>query len=568
MSETYNDKYIGKLLDGRYQILDVIGIGGMAYVYRALDTRLSRNVAVKIMRDELVHDDIFIQRFNAEAHAVAMLSHNNIVSIYDVYHSDNLEYIVMELINGITLRQYIERKRKLDWREVLHFSKQVAAALEHAHQRGIIHRDIKPQNIMLLKDGTIKVADFGIAALENEAIVHGGQAVGSLNYLSPEQVRGGVADARADIYSLGIMMYEMLCGQKPYDVKTVPELLVTLAGSTPAPITEMSRDVPHEFAEIVNKAFAPNPEDRYQNAEELIEDFDAFTVDFLNTENTKNTDSEIEDTPEIPKRKDRKNYFGSFIRTSRVSFALSSFGLILAIVFSFSLLWKFWMKDIFSPAERVLVPDFRGYSYEELKGNTSLTSLFNFNPNYIVDTSTEGGTILSQEPVAGRSLMKNKNGIDIRLNVSTGYVLMEVPDVIGQNYREATLKLTNAGFTVELQTLASDEIPLNEVISTSPATGEQITAGSTVYLYISGGKEMKFIRMPNLVGLSEEAAINKMTNANLTYAGSRREHSEYELGTVFYQSTPAFAEVQERTNITITVSLGPEITVPVPEVSP
>ena len=222
------DRYIGKLLDNRYEILEKIGSGGMADVYKARCHRLNRLVAIKILKEDLSQDAEFRRRFHAESQAVAMLSHPNIVSVYDVSRSDNIDYIVMELIEGITLKQYMQKKGALSWKESLHFSTQIAKALAHAHERGIIHRDIKPQNIMLLKDGTIKVADFGIAELQSNLSGYSGQAVGSVHYMAPEQAKGAVADARSDIYSLGVVMYEMLTGQLPYNGDTTEEIAISI----------------------------------------------------------------------------------------------------------------------------------------------------------------------------------------------------------------------------------------------------------------------------------------------------------------------------------------------------
>ena len=553
-----NDKYIGKLLGDRYQILELIGHGGMAVVYKALDTRLSRNVAVKIMRDELADDVEFKARFASESHAIAMLSHPNIVAVYDVSQNDDLEYIVMELINGITLRQYMSKKGQISWMEVLHFSKQIASAISHAHQHGIIHRDIKPQNIMLLKDGTIKVADFGIAALENEINIHSEQAIGSLNYTAPEVAKGEYIDGRCDIYSLGISMYEMLCGCKPYEAETPADIIVKSNLDTIVPINSIVSEVPAELDEIVYKAMEPYILDRYSSARELLEDLELFTVDFLKADVKKEIKAK-ENTSLNSSEKKNKSLVENFRRTGGAGLGFAAFGLILTIVLCFAGLWNFWLKDIFSAAERVILPDFTGYNYESVSNDAELKSIFNFNPNYIVETSTAAGTILSQEPSAGRSLMINKDGISVTLNVSTGYILTEVPDVVGLNYREANLKLTNAGFAVEINNISSDEIPKDEVISVSPGAGEQISSGSTVYVYVSGGKDISYIKMPNVVGLNEEAAINKLVNNNLIYSSSVRQYSEYEAGTVISQSTPAFADVQERTNITITVSLGPEV---------
>ena len=558
MSETVaNDKYIGKLLEDRYQILELIGQGGMSVVYRALDTRLSRNVAVKVMRDEYAENEEFRANFAAESHAVAMLSHPNIVAVYDVSHNNDVEFIVLELINGITMRQYMNRKGPLDWKEVLHFSKQIADALRHAHQHGIIHRDIKPQNIMLLKDGSIKVADFGIAALENNGDAEA-QGIGSINYLAPETLRGEYSDFRLDIYSLGVMMYEMICGHKPYEGKSPAEVLLKITGGETPKVSDQIPEVPEEFSEIISKAMAPVAEDRYGSADELLDDFNNFTIDYLKAEGKYNPDKPAEIAIREKNAETKKHSAEIIKRSGRVGFTLSSFGLLLLSVLLFGVLWKGWLAEIFSVAERVNLPDFTGYNYDQLTSNTELTKVFDFKINYIVDTTTAGGTVLSQEPVAGRSLMKNKKGIPVTLNVSTGYILTEVPDVTGLNYKEASLKLTNAGFQVEINNVASEIVDKDLVISSSPIAGEQISAGSTVYIDVSGGVEIAYIKMPNLIGLSEESAINKISVYNLTYAGTERVDSEFDAGTVIAQSTPAFAELEERTNIIITVSNGPK----------
>ena len=562
MSDKSYTKYLGTVLDDRYEVIEKVGEGGMAIVYKARDTRLDRCVAVKVVRDELFGDEEVIKRFYAEAHAVATLSHPNIVSVYDVSQSEDISYIVMELISGITLRQYMDRKRPVPWRQVLHFSKQIADALQHAHERGVIHRDIKPQNILLLQNGTIKVADFGIAAFENEINETKGQAIGSLNYIAPEQLKGKKADVRGDVYSLGVSMYEMLTGFKPYTGETPLEILQKQQAAAPLPIRAFDVDVPQEFEDIVLKAMAPEPENRYKSAEELKKALNTFTSRFRKEENRARNEAEgktggplkvsVTPTVNIP----RREYIRSVRRTNRIGFSLGTFALLSMAVASFVFLWNFWLRDVFSEAERMELPNFVGSSYDVICNDVALNSKYNFNVNYVVDTVSPAGTVLAQEPAAGRSLMITDRGMDVTLSVSTGYILNEVPNVVNLDYREATLLMENAGFVVEVTNVTSPSVAKDLVLSSSPTAGEKISAGSTVYLSVSGGAQINYVKMPNLIGLSEDAAIMKLQNANLTYGGSERKSSEYEPGTVIAQSTVAFAEVEELTRITLTISAG------------
>ena len=366
-----NDKYIGKMLDDRYEILEVIGEGGMAIVYRALDHRLNRDVAVKIMRDEMAADEEFRRRFCTESHAVAMLSHPNIVAVYDVSHNDNVEYIVMELVDGITLKQYIERKGVVAWKEVVHFTKQISKALAHAHERGIIHRDIKPQNIMLLRDGTIKVGDFGIAALENEVYENNGEAIGSIHYIAPEQARGECPDARSDIYSLGVMMYEMLTGGLPFTGNTLGEIAVQHMNAKPVPPHEKNPEIPLELERITLKAMSAELSERYQSANELLSDLEAF----IHTPVTIDGESADYENPDVkPVRSStelsRERYRLRRRRSGVVSFMSGTFGLLVLAVALFAFLWNFWLKDVFSPAERIALPNFEGSNYESIINNT------------------------------------------------------------------------------------------------------------------------------------------------------------------------------------------------------
>lgn len=552
-----NEKnYIGVLLDDRYEILEKIGEGGMAVVYKAFCHRLSRFVAVKIMREEMAADEEFKRRFCAESHAIAMLSHPNIVAVYDVSHSDDVEYIVMELVDGITLKQYMDKRGAISWKEALHFTKQITKALAHAHSRGIIHRDIKPQNIMLLKDGTIKVADFGIAALENE-MQESGQAVGAIHYIAPEQARGENPDARSDIYSLGIVMYEMLTGRKPYTGETIGEIAVKHMSSLPTMPSDIVPDIPPELERITLKAMSCPINKRYQSANELLDDLDKFTQAQIVQEKK----PEYENPAVAPVRSvsemSREKYSLRRKRSGTVAYMTGVLGGLVLILALFVFLWNFWLRDVFSPAERIALPNFVGSNYESVVNNAELAGTYNFKVTYIIDTNAESGKILSQNPEPGRSMMITPDGIAVELSVSTGVVLTPVPDVTNMDYREATLELQRAGFAVEVENSTSDSVSKDCVIGTSPAANEQISAGSTVYLVVSSGQQVSYTTMPNFVGLTEEAAINKIANSGLTYGGSEQVSSDYDAGTVIGQSPAAFQEVEEHGKVTLRVSTGP-----------
>ena len=554
-----NDKYIGKMLDDRYEILEVIGEGGMAIVYRALDHRLNRDVAVKIMRDEMAADEEFRRRFCTESHAVAMLSHPNIVAVYDVSHNDNVEYIVMELVDGITLKQYMERKGVVAWKEVVHFTKQISKALAHAHERGIIHRDIKPQNIMLLRDGTIKVGDFGIAALENEVYENNGEAIGSIHYIAPEQARGECPDARSDIYSLGVMMYEMLTGGLPFTGNTLGEIAVQHMNAKPVPPHEKNPEIPLELERITLKAMSAELSGRYQSANELLSDLEAF----IHTPVTIDGESADYENPDVkPVRSStelsRERYRLRRRRSGVVSFMSGTFGLLVLAVALFAFLWNFWLKDVFSPAERIALPNFEGSNYESIINNTELSSMYKFNVIYISDDSVEPGIVISQSPAAGRSMMVTPSGIEVDLTVNAGVSLTSVPDVLNTDYRDAMRNLRAAGFNVEIENAASDSYTKDYVIATSPVAGEQLSSGSTVYITVSAGPEIQYVSMPNLVGSTEDSAISRIESSNLSYGGSDRVVSDYEAGTVIDQSISSSESVAEHTKVYLTVSSGPQ----------
>ena len=551
-----NDKYIGKMLDDRYEISEIIGEGGMAVVYKALDHRLNRYVAVKIMRDEMAADEEFRHRFCAESHAVAMLSHPNIVAVYDVSHNDAVEYIVMELVDGITLKQYMDRRGALSWKEAVHFSKQITKALAHAHERGIIHRDIKPQNIMLLRDGTIKISDFGIAALENEIHESNGQAIGSIHYIAPEQARGECPDARSDIYSLGVVMYEMLTGEQPYTGDTLGEIAVKHMNAEPVPPHDKIPDVPQELERITLKAMSADHEKRYQSASEILDDLEQFTQSQVVPEDEPEPEpvEPIRAAGEVTKEKYRRGRR----RSSRVSYMAGTFGILVTALGLFIFLWNFWLAEIFAPAERIELPNFVGSRYESLISDPEYASLYSFQVIFVEDDSAEPGFVLSQSPNGGRSMMITPDGIEVELTVSSGAVLAEIPQVVNTDYREAVRQLRQAGFSVEIENVLSDSVTEDYVISVSPSAGEQVSTGTIIYLEVSCGSELDYVSMPNLIGLSEEAAISQIESFGLSYGGSDRAYSDIDVGTVIDQSVAAFSMIEEHSKIILTLSNGPE----------
>ncbi len=569
--DTNMDKYLGTTLDDRYEIQEIIGSGGMAVVYKATDNRLHRSVAVKILRDELAADEEFRRRFQTEAQAVAMLSHPNIVSVYDVSHSESVEYIVMELIEGVTLMQYMQKKGALGWKEALHFSVQISKALEHAHSKGIVHRDIKPQNIMIIRDGSIKVADFGIAALESTQEQRSSQTVGSVHYIAPEQARGEQPDTRSDIYSLGVVMYEMLTGRMPYDGETAEQIALKHIAGIAVPPQEIKPDIPDELARITLRAMNADINARYQSASELLADLEEFRKQQAAANRTSSDGEEgFEVVPDVEPigrtgEMSEAKYARRRKRSRKVSIMSGAVGVLVFMVAVFVFLWNYWLRDIFSTAERIELPNFVGRSYESVVNDSSYTQLYAFTVTYSIDPTVPEGEIISQDPEAGRSLMIVPEKIAVTLTVSTGVREAVVPDVLNSSLQEAVVELQNSGFKYETNYVTSDVVTEGYVISTDPAPGSSLAEGSTVFLTISSGPTIHTVTMPNLVGHTESEAISILQSNNLTYADTTYIESEQEEGTVIRQSIDAYEDVSEHTRIYLWVSSGPAET---PEPTP
>ena len=560
-----NDKYIGRILDGRYEILERIGSGGMSVVYKALCHRLNRYDAIKILRDDLSADGESRERFQAESQAIAMLSHPNIVSVYDVGHLDDMEYIVMELVDGITLKQYMQKKGALSWKETLHFSIQIAKALAHAHEKGIIHRDIKPQNIMLLKDGTIKVADFGIAELQSSLSGSSDQAVGSVHYMAPEQAKGAVADARSDIYSLGVVMYEMLTGALPYTGDTPEEIAIKHINGNPVSPHELAEDVPVKLEEITLRAMSSDLQSRYQSADEMLADLEEFRKDQAAAE------ARLTIAPDVAPIRERggmprEQYKQRKKRSRKVTILSGVFGVLLLIIGLFAFLWSFWLKGLFTEGEQIKVPSFVGQNCEDVMNDQQYKGIYNFTVKIQIDQDHEQNTILGQSPEAGKEMSLVDEGINVELTISSGYTSVQIPDIPSGRYTEAeaTAILEESGFKVAEEQIASDTIKEGYVVSTSPASGETLDVGSTVYLMVSSGPEVKKIAMPNLIGRTEADARAKLTLSNLQLGNVSYVEKDYDddsmYGVVIWQSVDADIQVDEGTEIYIQISAKPAAT--------
>ena len=566
------DQYIGKMLDDRYEILELIGSGGMANVYKARCHRLNRLVAIKILKSDLADNADFRRRFHDESQAVAQLSHANIVSVYDVSTNPDREYIVMELIDGITLKQYMERRGRMDWRESLHFITQIMRGLSHAHSRGIIHRDIKPQNIMVLRDGSVKVADFGIACLANQGQTLTQEALGSVHYISPEQARGDRIDARSDIYSAGVVLYEMLTGRLPFEGDSAVSVAIQHLSSVPLAPRDIDPSIPEPLELICMKAMNSDPNKRYASADAMIEDLEKFRrdpsvdMDYIRQELTAPA-ADTEPTMPLPTAQVAsavKKHTGELRREreaeeepprrDKKSIAIIA-GIFAAAVLLVVLLFKLILGD-FGPAgsnKSYPVPDIRGKTVEEAQEMEGVKDIFLIEVQGTRTTEEyQPGQIVEQDPAAGRT---RKSNLVIQVYVAAEPEKVPMKDLVGMEYRQARVLLTDMGLDLKIttETVSSDKYGADAVIETVPTADEPLVAGQTVILRVSTGPET--VTVPTFTGQDIANAVQNAQDLGLTVGEITYDTFSFApQGQVIEQSIEPTSEVPGGTKISFTVS--------------
>ena len=614
-----NDKYIGRLLDNRYEVLEVIGVGGMAVVYKARCHRLNRLVAIKILKDEYSKDEEFCNRFHAEGQAVAMVSHPNIVNVYDVSSSRDADYIVMELIDGISLKQYMEKKGVLNWKETLHFAIQIAKALEHAHGRGIVHRDIKPHNVMVLKNGSVKVTDFGIARLMSESHTLTREALGSVHYISPEQAKGGRVDNRSDLYSLGVVMYEMMTGRPPYNGESPVAVAIQHINGGAAMPTTLNPNIPGGLEQIIMKAMAQDISQRYTSATAMLNDMDEFrknpvllfdynappTDAVIAIQNHANTAQPVAPVTPAPvttaqrvvaesttgpvrrqpqpapqrrrtdgtssgtvrpagqtpsrRRAPQKEQDDNRIATVAV-IACSAVAVIALAVFLIVLLSGGCTAG---DRDMIAVPNFLGQDYEAMQNkyayNANIHIKLNSDQNFSYSDDYEKGQIMEQKPAAGIQVAK---GTVIYVTVSLGKepenVLMD--DHVGKTQDETKGYLDALKLELDITVVEefSEDLEKGLVIRTDPAADERLSTGSVVILYVSKGPEIVELEMEDLTKKTVDEAKKWLDNQklDLDVKVEEEENLEKEEGTILRTVPAAGQKIKTGDTVTIFVAKG------------
>jgi len=559
----------GKLLGNRYEIIEKIGSGGMATVYKAKCLVLKRFVAVKVLRDEFTTDEEFIKRFNVEAQAVASLTHPNIVSVYDVGHEGNLYYIVMELVKGKTLKEIIVEDGALGWKWSVKIAMQIASALETAHRNNIIHRDIKPHNIIITEDGVAKVTDFGIAkAVSNSTITAFGTTIGSVHYFSPEHARGGFTDARSDLYSLGVVMYEMVTGRVPFDSDTPVSVALKHMQEEPIEPIKIKPDLPQCVNDIIMKAMRKDANERYQTATEMIKDLELALKHpeekFVSAPNIGDFPTQkisLDYAEELQKQEKGKKpgKFDKIKKYFEEHPAVKVIAIILACILVFSIAMGGTYLALFSwgRTKEVQIPNLQGLTKEEAeqKAKESKLKIEVSEEKYHLEVPE--GQIIEQDPKY-QDNYKIKEGRTIKVVISKGQEIVEMPKVVGKTRDEATKMLKEVGLEVKVEEEFSDDVEKNYITKQEVAEGEKIAAGTTVTIYSSMGIEQ--VQVPDLSGKTESEAKSAISSAKLKWKSTdKTSDSSKPNGVVVNQSISSESMVDKNTEITITVNEFDEI---------
>ena len=560
------ENYVGKRLDGRYEIQEIIGVGGMAVVYKAYDNIDDRIVAVKILKEEFLANEEFRRRFKNESKAIAVLSHPNIVKVYDVSYGDRIQYIVMECVDGITLKEYIQQQGVINYKEAVFFVTQILRALQHAHDKGIVHRDIKPQNIMLLENGAIKVTDFGIARFSrSETRTMTDSTIGSVHYISPEQARGDITDDKADIYSVGVMLYEMLTGKLPFESDNTVSVAIMQLQQDPVKPRDINPSIPVGLEQIVLKAMQKNVNDRYQSAAEMLLDLEEFRrnpsiqfdYDYKNTEPTKyipNITGSIKHIDPVEVEDDEEEEPVVKNRTIPILVGVIT-ALVVVLAVAFGVLFK---MGYLTGNSKVKVPNFVGIIYDE-------EEFKNKYPNYVfdvtekVDADVSPNEIISQTPEKGTKIDPKKTKIE--LVIATNAELVEVPDdLIGTDYVTAVTRLNGLGFKIKEKEVEQKDypgIPAGTVVSINPKGGNKVSVGTSITLeYVSYDEtKEKLVIVPDVSNLDEESAKKVLTSSGFTVS-TKSEYSDTVTKGYVISNTFKGSKIPSGSNVVITVSKG------------
>ena len=558
------DNYVGKRLDGRYEIQEIIGVGGMSVVYKAYDNVDDRIVAVKILKDEFLTNDEFVRRFKNESKAIALLSHPNIVKVYDVSFGEKLQYIVMEYVDGITLKEYIQKQKSITWNDALFFTTQILRALQHAHDKGIVHRDIKPQNIILLSNGNIKVADFGIARFSrSETRTLTDTAIGSVHYISPEQAKGEFTDERADIYSVGVVLYEMLAGKVPFEADSAVSVALMQLQDDAERLTQINPDIPKGLEQICMHAMQKNPADRYQTATEMLLDIEEVIKNpntvfdytyFVDKEPTKyviNTEEKpVVNEEEYYQPDDDVEYYDPNHKKKVITAVVIGVVVLIAAI----VLLVLSLTGTAFKTTRTL-ENFVGMSYDELISSQQYD--YEFIMQQEKTEESEPGVIISQAPEAGTKVLPDSQ---VTLVVAISADDITVPNLYDLDVEMAKNALAQEGLNnYTISSVASDTVEENKVVYSNPKAGTVVSADTQITVFVSSGpttEEIKQINIPDVSGLSQEGARAFLEKSGFKNINFSTKDSELPKGVVISQNPAAGTLITEDDKITITISSG------------